>query len=242
MPWHIAKVDQSNSKPTDLSQPVLLDAPGSMIRFLTRPNIKKKDKKEIELPGELYSTIRVSRIPVEGDNNRLVSLNEKAGKGTIPAAEFVSINQLTSPKPGFNRFFGAIKMMARLNKSFRINYEMHTMPKNSSLAYCKGAPRQYVLVRVDYMGCTAYILEMDLSDGHGISTLLFRQIDVNKDIKDLVEELLVSYIVKSGSWDKRGLKGLSELRISFAKHTSADELALGIRFKKKIIELNCYAK
>ncbi len=164
-----------------------------------------------------------------------VSLNEIGGQGQVQAAEFVALTDKSEIPKGLSSFFKAINATKEINKNIKIDYSIGKVPENSVLAYCKGSSRQYGLVKLSLYEIVGYIMDLDLSDEHGLSTIIFKPKKEGLNLASLVVDLLVENITRQGFWAREKVESINKIKVSWAKHTSLEPEAWGKRLFEKVM-------
>lgn len=220
------RIKRSRSKPTNIGNPVLINNQTTLQEF----DIPIRVKKALNKLG--VSGIKRVGLGGEMDSNNkegLVSLSEESGKGSTQAAEFLPITSSFNIPDGLKRFFRAIEAMKKIDRSLKISFSIHEVPLDSSLAFCGSERRRYAWVKVTCRNSEVSVLEFDLSDEHGISTILFSPIATN------IRETLVSkYIIGNGNWDKRKILKLQGINVDWAVHRSTQPHIWASRVYNKI--------
>jgi hypothetical protein len=164
-----------------------------------------------------------------------VSLNENGGQGEIHAAEFAALTDKSEIPNGLYSFFKAINAIKETHSNIKIDYSIGNVPESSVLAYCGVNSRQYGLIKLSLHDIASYIMELDLSDGHGLSTIIFKLKKEGLNLTSLVVDLLVDNITRQGFWAREKVERIDKIKVNWAKHTSIEPEAWGQRLIKKAI-------
>ncbi len=180
--------------------------------------------------------IKREMIPVGVNPNKnnlkdiKISFNDESHKGILPAGEFspiVDIRDKVIPR-GLKKFFEALNIVKELDEELTIDYSIGMVPAESVLAYCGTNPRKFTFVEIKSNEKQVYIIEFDVSDDHGISTLIFSPNVIGTTI-----EIINKYIVGKGNWAKEELKK-ENIQVDWAKHTISDPFLWGQRIFQKV--------
>lgn len=231
------KIDRNENKaPTNYNNPYLLQnkLPVHMETHVVTieeiPWVTENNGTGLSGEPEGVSIIKTGR----SKSKITVSLNEIGGQGEVQAAEFIPLTEKSEVPNGLHSFFEAINAIKESNKNIQIEYSIGIVPENSVLAYCKVNSRQYALVKISLYDIAGYIMELDLSDGHSLSTIIFKPIEEGLNLTVQVGKLLVDYITRQGFWARKELEEEKIIKINWAKHTSMVPDEWGYRLLKKI--------
>lgn len=228
------KIDATGKPPRGVGSPRRGPAVVSPIKFGTNVKVFKRR-------GQGRPTTHVTESfgdagigPGPGSQGPMpVSMADEAGVGEIQAAEFKPVEMLTGVPPGLDMFIAAVKNMRRV----KVGCAIETVPGESPLAKLLGGQRHFALVHVRLLGrrpLEGYLLEIDLSDGHMVSTLVFQpQSDFSG--LDAARRLLVECLANGGHWTLDTLRGGEVImRHELVKHRLLEPLRWGGRLRMKV--------
>jgi hypothetical protein len=176
------------------------------------------------------------KIIEKGATNRItVSLNENGGPGEVQSAEFVTLSDLNKAPSGLHSFLKAVEAIKEINSQVEISVSIDEVPENSELAYCGINRRKFALVKVMLNNITSYILELDLSDGQSLSTVIFRPILSGVTLGEITMQLLVDNITRQGFWARESVGKIDNIKVTWAKHTTFETDSWGKRLFEKVI-------
>lgn len=165
-----------------------------------------------------------------------VSMNDEAGVGIIQAAEFKPIENVVGVTPGLESFIAAIKGVKNVQAACAIG----AVPDDSPLAKIHDGQRHFALAYVRIFGKLpgeGYILEIDSSDGHRVSTLVFQPEDGFGGL-DTANMILKECISKAGYWNADFLSGRNAIRNhKLVRHRLLQPLYWGGRLCVKVSAL-----
>lgn len=173
-----------------------------------------------------------SRLRKESVSTKDGTLYEEAGTGELPSVEFVPFAALSQVTANFRNFFKALHLIQGETLAFFEGAApegccLPCLPKTS------GNPRPYVLVCVSGAGRKFFLLEVDGSDGHGISTLVFARPRESPASQQSAEHLLKKGTAGSGHWDRDRLRALLGVgKFELLRHTRSSADAWAYRLKK----------
>lgn len=174
----------------------------------------------------------------KGATNRItVSLNESGGPGELQSAEFIGLDDLNQAPSGLQSFLKALEAIKEINNQVEISVSIDNVPENSEIAYCGMNRRKFALVKVVLNSITSYILELDLSDGHSLSTVIFRPMRSEVNLGEIVVELLVDNISRQGFWARESVEKMDNIKVTWAKHTTFEIHSWGKRLFEKVNKL-----
>lgn len=236
-----AKIDRDENKaPSNNTDPYLLQnelpihKEAHVIEIEEIPWIIGKSKKGLSGETGGINVVRTGKLR----RKIILSLNEIGGQGEIQAAEFVELTDRSAIPKGLHSFFKAINAIKEKNKNIKIDYSIENVPGNSVLAYYGEKSRQYGLVKLSLYDSVGYILELDLSDGHSLSTIIFNLKKEGLNLGSLIVDLLVDNITRQGFWVREKVEGIDEIKVNWAKHTSLEPEDWGQRLLEKTTILN----
>lgn len=169
------------------------------------------------------------RVPVKEG-----TLNDEGGCGELPSVEFRHFESMDDVSPGFHKLFKALNHIDRACISFLEGSApegcgLPKLPKGSEI------PRPHVFVCVSVPGKRFFLVEVDVSDGHSMSTLVFT---VREDhaVRVLGEKVLKEGIAAGGHWDRQELGNLlGGRRFELVKHTKSSPENWGGRIWKSAL-------
>lgn len=162
-----------------------------------------------------------------------VSLDDEGGPGVIESAEFLPIEDSNSVPKSFENFINAIKLIINSVADIEARYMIRTIPEGSALYRINGRKhRQYALVFLTYLSRTAFILEIDASDNHEISTIIFKI--VSGDFREIVKKMLVEYISGTGCWDRDRLDSDNAIEYSLSRHRTVEIVSQAKRYVRHL--------
>ncbi len=205
------------------------------------PEIEMPDNESAEPEITEAVSIRSTSVVSEDDHStgmdeqtssrsevQQVSFDDESGFGEIKAAEFVPIENTRQIPRSFENFIDAIRVISKdqveNEADFEAHYIIRDIPENSPLSKInKEENRQYSLVRLLYPDKSRYILEIDVSDEHEISTIIFKIVSGN--LWTIVEKILVEYMSASGCWDREKLNSDDSITYHLSRHRTAGLLS-----------------
>ncbi len=173
------------------------------------------------------------RIPVKEG-----TLNDEGGFGELPSVEFRHFESMDDVSPGFHKLFKALNHIDRACISFLEGSApegcgLPKLPKGSEM------PRPYVLVCVSVLGKRFFLVEVDVSDGHSMSTLVFT-VEEGQEITAKTEKVLREAIAVGGHWDRKELGSLlGGRRFELVKHTRSLLENWGQRIRRAGVGCSC---
>lgn len=166
-----------------------------------------------------------------------VSLNDNAGIGVVLAAEFKPIEKIVDVPPGLKPFIAAVKGM----KKVKVACAIEAVPNESPLAKLHEGQRYFALAYVRAFGRwpgEGYVLEIDSSDNHRVSTLVF-QSKGDVDGIDAAKKFLIECFARAGHWTSDALeKGKVLQKHELVRHRLIAPIRWGQRLRSKITMLN----
>ncbi|MDR3579212.1 MAG: hypothetical protein P4L44_04520 [Oryzomonas sp.] len=195
--------------------------------------------------GEGWPKPRRSKVPEGGEGGEVevtatklkgpvrVSLNDDGGLGEILAAEFKPIEELVDVPPGLKSFITAVKGM----KKVKVACTIKAVPDESPLAKLHDGQRHFVLVHVRAFGRwpgKGYVLEIDSSDGHRVSTLVFLP-KGDFHALDTANKMLKECFAKGRYWTSDTIKNEETvLKYELVRHRLLEPVHWGGRLRSKI--------
>lgn len=159
-----------------------------------------------------------------------VSMNDEGGTGQVQAAEFKPIQTLEQIPLGLRAFIVVVKEIASAKTSCTIE----PFPDDSPLARLGDVQRSFALAHVVGRG---YILEIDSSDGHSVSTIVFSTQKANSGL-ETAKTLLQMCLGKGGHWSSDALNTMKEIsNYALVKHRLLEPVHWGFRLYFKLCML-----
>lgn len=214
---------------------VEIDTGPSAPKGLTEPRTVQIPKTKIQMGGKV-SVVRVeTAVPGDDSEGRgglrvyedstttgsiEVTFNDEAGVGELPSAEFTHFESLEDLPEGFNKLFDALDRIDNVD----ISYCAGDAPKESPLPLLpksEGKARPYVVACISRQQKSFFLIEVDNSDSHRLSTLVFVA-EGGRPIMPLINSIISKGVAVGGHWDKEGLKKIvGENSFRLNKHTNS---------------------
>ncbi|MEQ8906379.1 hypothetical protein [Ekhidna sp.] len=195
--------DQEQTPNTKKTSQVSIERPG--LKFKKKPKVKRvKTKTKSDKPRSKKTISEEFKL-----KDIKLSFQEPGSKGDVsvpiltdfkdePAFDFTSI------PGGLQLFCNAISLLAKIME-LHYKYELIEFGPEikSSFAFINGARRNAVLITFPSQPAI-HLLEIDSSDERFISTLIFKDLTIDKS--KFLKELLSRLATSGGSWDMEYLK------------------------------------
>lgn len=231
----------AGENPSDLPNPILLPVAVSRVSFGNKLRVSSQRSIGKPKKGRSGGSGRPKRDPRDlrtgGKGPIFVSMNDEAGTGSLPAAEFQPIEILTSIPYGLKPFIAAVTEVPMS----KIGCSIESVPDASPLSKLGETKRSFALVHVISWRRSGYILETDWSDGHRVSTLIFVP-PRGKGSLEVARQLLVECLGNGGHWSLETLKRDLVEKYELAKHRSCSSYQWGVRLYFKLplnVTLEC---
>ncbi len=230
----VLKINSSSAAPKGSTSPSKSISGLQLHSYLTKPKTEEVSVKS-DQPWPLIVIVNKKGTYKRKDDNPSdsISLGDEAGDGDVQAAEFLPLVGQSSLPTEFNAFYQAVLRMTELVDNMQVFFKIGAVPEKSSLAMIGAIPRQYILICVVVGPYTAFILELNLSDKHNLSTVVFSCDGPLTCIGDITKELLCDCII-NGSWDRSRINTVTGISYELAKHRKSDALMRGARLLVKI--------
>lgn len=229
-----AEIDASTAGPRGQSDPYMSTVHVTSIQFGRPVQVRRKLRDSEDSGGASPEERQPARPNTGAEAPEKVSLNDDGESGTVPAGEFHPLECLVNVPGGLRPFLAAVGEMRELEAT--VSCDVQPVPDASRLAKLGDLARQFAIVQVVYKSRCGYLLEIDSSDGHGISTMVFAP-KGNITALELASALLSEHLVGAGHWNLASLDGCEGCRYDLAKHTSPSPKFWGTRLLNKIITL-----
>lgn len=171
--------------------------------------------------NEVINTQRIFKIKIvetsgggtvgesTGERVRLLSVREGQGKGKHTSADFQSIAGEDSGETTFftyiRKALSELREIEHLGVS-NIEIKLGTLPTASAKRFLYIRPslkRSFLYAEIEIVGGDSlHLLEIDLSDDHSLTTLIFRQ-KSKDDVHQTIFDILAELVNNSGRWDRR---------------------------------------
>jgi hypothetical protein len=223
-----ASIVPGPESPGKLSRPHTVMIECTAAKFSTEIELTKiqeivrRDSGDIDMRKGHSTEIIVQRVPMKD-----CTLNPEGGYGELPSVEFRPFESMEDISPHFRRLFRALNHIHQAV----ISYVDGKAPLGSSLPrFPKGSgmPRPYVMVCVSTPGERFFLVEVDISDKHSMSTLVFAVQD-DQHIKHITEKVLKDGVAGGGHWDRDKLERFHGGRFDLVKHTDSSTESWGQR-------------
>ena len=203
------------SAPKNLSSPHTVETNPCTASFTKNIWVEKVKKKAPSIVGVGESS-KVGGVQYEPVTRVEGSLDDEAGVGEQPAVEFLPVESLEETHPAFRRLSKALKQIQKID----IRYQHAVVPEECKLPLLNGNRRAYVLVCFTFSRRLVYLLEVDNSDGHMLSTIIFVLGGVSPSAASVAEIMLQDCVALGGHWNRERLRSLlGEGKHNLAKHT-----------------------
>lgn len=204
----------------------VLDVPKGSLYFNEIINTERIFKIQIVETGEKG----VKDEPAE-ERKRTLSVREGEGKGKHKSAEFQSLEN--KPK-GDSKFFDYIrKALRELKKSEQLN--VHNIEESTAVLPTASAKRflyikpsvhrAFLYAEIEVTGGDSlHLVEIDLSDNHSLTTLIFR-LKSNANVDEALKSILSELVNNAGRWDRQLIQRLTLMQayIPHPKELSPDK-------------------
>lgn len=229
-----AEIDSGTAGPRGQSDPYMSTIHITSIQFGKSVQVRRK-LRDSEDSSRVSPEDRQPARPNPGaDAPEKVSLNDEGESGTVPAGEFHPLESLSNVPGGLKPFFTAVGEMQELEAT--VSCDVQPVPDASRLARLGDLARQFAIVQVVYKSRCGYLLEVDSSDGHSISTMVFAPRE-NVTAMEMACNLLSDHLAGRGHWNLASLDEYEGCHYDLAKHTSPSPKFWGNRLLSKIIAL-----
>lgn len=221
--------------PTTLTQPMMVPVKASEHKDASNLIIAEQGAKPTLRASEKGNKA-INRQETVLVSPKEVSFFQEAGKGKVTSGEFHPLTDFSQKHipPSMLSFFQAINSM-QLLYGLECSYFIKDTPVDSPVALLAiGSTRVYGLVSVGLRDQCAYILEVDGSDGHSMSTLIF--LDSMNSPKLSATTLLEKYVTVHGVWDRPGVEKFLRGMVRWSRHRE-DTRSWGGRLALKAIAL-----
>lgn len=185
--------------------------------------------------NEVINTQRIYKIKIvetseggtvgesSGERVRLLSVREGQGKGKHKSADFQSIsNEDNSDSSFFNcirKTLNELKGIEHLGVS-NIDIKLGVLPIATAKRFLYIKPsvrRSFLYAEIEVTGGDSlHLLEIDLSDDHSLTTLVFRQ-KHSEDLQQTLFDILSELVNNSGHWDRKLIRDRT-LMHAYVKH------------------------
>lgn len=231
---------KKNKRFTDDFDPELSD---------TEPSSSKTRARILDVPrgalyfNEIINTERIFKIKVvetgekgavdePGEQSKKkLSIREGEGKGKPKAADFQALEN----KPRSDgKFFDYIRKALHELKKIEhlgvtsIEESVGTIPTASAKRFLYIKPsvhRSFLYAQIDVSGGDSlHLVEIDLSDNHSLTTLIFR-LKSNADVDETLKDILSELVHNAGRWDRELVQQLTLMQtyVPHPKELSADK-------------------
>lgn len=212
-----------------ISRPVIVRHGSPSLSFLTKPDIVRVTSERIGAK----SGPRCGNIQTTDGNAKIVNFSDEGGFGDAYSGEFVPVHYFVGGdtsklSPHLASFLEALKSIY----SFYIRIQIALVPESLSIATLNGQPRYYVLAEIQDPLC--YLLELDLSDEHEMSTLFLAPHGEITEIAEMTESILMNAALR-GSWST---EALSERKITYKliRHGSLNSRKWARRIQSHLLQ------
>ncbi|MBK8186652.1 MAG: hypothetical protein IPK77_05065 [Cellvibrio sp.] len=217
----------SDTEPSsNVTRARVLDIPKGSLYFNEIINTERIFKIQVIETGEKGLTDESGE-----ERKRTLSVREGEGKGKHKSADFQSLEN--EPKRD-NKFFDYIrKALHELKKGehlniYNIEESIGILPKDTAKRFLYIKPhvhRAFLYAEIEVSGGDSlHLVEIDLSDNHSLTTLVFRlKSDANVD--EILTDILSELVKNGGRWDRQLIQNLTLMRayIPHPKELSSDK-------------------
>lgn len=185
--------------------------------------------------NEVINTQRIFKIKIvetgeggtigesTGERIRLLSVREGQGKGKHKSADFQSIaDEANSDSTFFNcirKALTELKGIEHLGVS-NINTKLGSLPVATAKRFLYIKPtikRSFLYAEIEITGGDSlHLVEIDLSDDHSLTTLIFRQKHSN-DIHQTLFDIFSELVNNAGHWDRTFIRDCTLMQ-AYVKH------------------------
>ena len=228
------EVGPEPAAPKSLTSPQIVELETCTASFLRTIDVIKIKKKSEGLGGGCGEKTGGAGVRNHNGQTKEGTLDCEAGVGALPAVEFKDVSPIKNLNDAFKKLTKALEYI-----DLKILWcAQESAPESCKLPLLDGNPRQYLSVYFLFAGRRFFLHEVDNSDRHSLSTLVYeKELPLGLTVF-FSQDLLVKCVTGGGHWDATLLDiHLEESAYCFVKHRKATVESWKQRLNNALINL-----
>jgi hypothetical protein len=212
------EVGPEPAAPKSLTNPQIVEIETCAASFLRAIDVIKVKKKSDGLGGGHGEKTGGTGVRNHSSQTKEGTLDCEAGAGALPAIEFKEVSSIVNLNDSFKNLTKALGYI-----DLKILWcGQENAPEGCKLPLVDGSPRQYLSVYLLFGGKKYFLHEIDNSDRHSLSTLVYEKELPIGLVAVFSQDLLTACVTGGGHWDATLLDvHLGKSAYCFVKHRKA---------------------